>query len=89
VLGIDQDDAVVGLQQVEDRLPVHAGTLHRHLLHLLRVQPVIERQQIGRHGGKRPHVALHRPVLRGEQHTRHHTLLMHIQATAPRILHLH
>ena len=47
------------------------------------------RQQIGRHGGKRPHLALHRAILRGHEHARHHTLLMHIQSTAPRILHLH
>jgi len=40
----------VALQRVEDGLPVHAGGLHRHQLHLPVGQPRLEHPQPGRRG---------------------------------------
>ena len=80
MLGIDQDDRVVGLQQVEDRAPVHARALHGHLLHPAGVEPVIQRQQVRRHGAKAVHLAVDRPVRLRLQDASDHRLLMPIQS---------
>ena len=50
VLGVDQDDADVALQEVEDRLPVDAGRFHRHVRDAVAGQPVRQGQQVAGHG---------------------------------------
>ena len=91
VLGVDQPDRVIRLQPVEDRPPGDPAALQRHRLDLQRIQPIVERQPIGRHGPQRPHRSLHRAIAirLSQQPTGHHGLLMHIQPTAARMDHVH
>ena len=41
---IDEQAGEVALERVEHRLPIHAGTLHRHMRHPMGRQPVPEHQ---------------------------------------------
>lgn len=83
---IDQDDRMIGFQQVLHRSPVHAGRFHRHLPDAQPVEPVIQPYQVPRHGPKRAHFPSHRAIRCGDQRTGHHRPLMDVQPTAP---HLH
>ena len=89
VVRIDQPHLKGVLQNVEDRLPVFAGALYRHVRHPVCQQPVREQQQIGSH---RPKGAcfLAQTAL-GIRHNdgRHHGLLMHIQARTMRVNDVH
>src|SRR5215469_14649610 len=55
----------------------------------MELQPIAQRQQIGGHGAKGPHEAMAAAVGVAQQHTGHDGLLMNVQATTPRIQHLH
>jgi hypothetical protein len=49
VLGVDQRELEVILEQVVDGLPVDAGGLHRHVRDAEAREPVAQREQICRH----------------------------------------
>ena len=54
VAGIDQEQGELLLQQVPDRLPIDAGALHGDVGHLVRGQPVRQRQDVRRSWSRRP-----------------------------------
>jgi hypothetical protein len=56
VAGVDEQQLEVVLEQVPDRLPIHAGGLHHDLADGVRGQPVAQRQQPPDRRGELGHV---------------------------------
>jgi hypothetical protein len=84
---VDQQAIEAVLQQRPDRLPVHAGGLHRDALDPVRFQPVAQREQPP-HGRLKLGDMLNPPAtLARRAHARHHGRVVHIQRR--RALHNH
>ena len=62
VLRVGQEDFELTLQQVERRLPIHAGTLHGDVGHAFGRQPVGQRQQIVGHRPERSDLLMRRSL---------------------------
>ena len=85
VLGIDDQQLQAGaLENVVNRFPVDAGGFHRHVAHLLLLQPVGQLQQVVGHGAEGAHL-----LTAGDHDASHHCLLVHIQARTARMHHFH
>ena len=87
MLRIDQNDLKTAFQDVKDRTPIDAGTFHADVGHALTAQPVSQSLQLDGGGAKGAHLAVHLAGRPGEQHTRHHRLLMDIESGTVRIQH--
>ena len=74
----DQEFDALALEQVVDRLPVHASGLHCCMRHALLLQPGQQLQQLRSHGPERSCP----PTFR-RQHARHHSFLVDVEAAAP------
>jgi hypothetical protein len=87
--GIHQQHFKVAFQNVEDRFPVFARALHRHVRAASSLQPVRESQQLQRHGGKGTNLFVP-PALRIRRNqTGDDRLLMNIQTRATLIQDFH
>jgi hypothetical protein len=82
VLGIDQNDGAVPLQDVEHGLPVAPRMLHGHMRHPLLRQPMGQRQEHDC-GLTRAHRTRPSSALAGQPHASHHRRLIDIQPTTP------
>src|SRR5712691_2551816 len=78
--GVDEQTHAVLLEHVVHGLPVHAGTLHGHVGHPVRFEPVPQGDQMLRGGAERADVL--DPVAAGARHadTDRHTIAMDVQA---------
>lgn len=85
--GIDQHHLAHALEQIEHRLPIDPGRLHRRMGAAVRHQPVPQRQQLGGRGaeGARLLVASH-PLTRDPQAC-DYRVFVHVQPAAP-LVHL-
>ena len=70
-------------QHVEDWLPVDPGALHGDLGDRLGLEPIPQRQELGRGGAEGAHLLDARAIWPRDAHARHDRLLMNIQSTAP------
>ena len=88
-LGVDQHDRHATFQDVEDRLPVHAGRFHGGLADALFLQPVGQGQQLGGHGGEGANLGADGPVGADAADAGDDGLLVHVQAGATVVHEVH
>jgi len=89
MLRIDQEYFQMALQHVKDRFPVDSRTFHSDVRHAHCFEPVAHVQQIRGHGAKG--APLFGPLSVGvsTDGTDDHSLLVHIEASAPLIHNVH
>lgn len=78
MLGVDQDDRVVLLKQIENRMPVHPATFERDMRDPVAPQPIGERKQVSGHGQESLAVLLHGPIGSGQHDTGHDRLFVNV-----------
>jgi hypothetical protein len=79
VLGIDQQQLELSFQDVEDRLPVHAGRFHGRMGHSLGGQPVRQGQQVARDGAEGTHLLVQAPIVRETAHANDDGVLVKVE----------
>ena len=77
--GVDEHALELVLEDRPDRLPEHAGRLHRDLRDTVRGQPVTQRQQAANRRRELRNVLLTLPSLARQTYARGHLLLVHVQ----------
>src|SRR5215218_3812392 len=82
VLGVDEPELEVVLEQVVDGLPVDAGGLHRNVRDAEPLEPVAQRQQLAGHGLKLGAQLRAPALLIGHVHAGGHLALVDVERTA-------
>jgi hypothetical protein len=83
VPSIQQPALDLVFEHIKHRLPIHAGRLHADQRHTHRHQPVAQPHQIDRHRLKRARCLLAPTSRPWRSYTRHHGVLVDIQASTP------
>ena len=86
---VDQQQCEAVLQQIPDGFPVHPGRLEHDVCDPVLGQPVGQRQQLIGVGAERADLAVRWSTRLRQQHTRHHSSLVHIQPAAARMNYVH
>ena len=89
VTGIDQNQLATGFQNVEHRLPVHAGRFHRCVRDAFLLEPLHQLPQLARGGAELPDLFVRIGAGAWREHAHHHRFLMHIHACASRLQNFH
>jgi hypothetical protein len=89
VTGVDQHQLELVLEQMPDRLPVHAGCFHGDLRDAVSLQPVAKHKQPTYRRLELGHVRGPLAMLVGHPHAGGHLLLVDIERALPLNDHIH
>ena len=89
VLGINHQQFEVPFQQIVDGFPEHPGTLHGHMGHAQRFEPIAHAQHPARHGAKRAALLLEASSRIKGLRTAHHRPFVNVKTCTALVDNMH